>query len=66
MPDQRIKEAEAMDKEEARPILGTYRPEEQDKVDSLFAEALEEVARDPELARRFAEAFAIMIIALPI
>lgn len=55
-----------MDKEEARPILGAYRPEEQGKVDPLFTEALEEVARGPELARWFAGAFAVMIITLPI
>ena len=44
-----------MDREEARRILAAYRPGDQDATDPQFAEAVKEAARDPELARWFAE-----------
>ena len=44
-----------MTKEEAKKILATYRPGDQDRLESYFAEALQEVERDAELARWFAE-----------
>jgi len=44
-----------MTKEEAKRILAAYRPGNQDRLDSHFAEALQEKERDAELARWFAE-----------
>jgi hypothetical protein len=44
-----------MTKEEAKKILATYRPDNQDRLDSDFAEALQATERDAELARWFAE-----------
>jgi len=44
-----------MDKEEARRILATYRPGDQDAADPQFAEAVKEAAQDPELTRWFAD-----------
>ncbi|PYK08694.1 MAG: hypothetical protein DME65_13595 [Verrucomicrobia bacterium] len=44
-----------MTKEEAKRILAAYRPGDQDRLDSHFAEALQETERDAELARWFAE-----------
>jgi hypothetical protein len=44
-----------MTKEEAKKILAAYRPGDQDRLESDFAEALQETARDAELARWFAE-----------
>jgi len=44
-----------MTKEEAKRILAAYRPGDQDRFDSHFAEALQETERDSELARWFAE-----------
>ncbi|MBI3192267.1 MAG: hypothetical protein HYZ36_06330 [Pedosphaera parvula] len=43
-----------MDNEQARFILQAYRPNGQDAHDPQFQEALEQVQRDPELARWFA------------
>ena len=44
-----------MTKEEAKKILAVYRPGDQDRLDSYFAEALQETERDAELKRWFAE-----------
>lgn len=44
-----------MTKEEAKRILAAYRPGDQDRLESDFAEALLEIKRDPELAKWFAE-----------
>src|SRR5438067_7586948 len=44
-----------MTKEEAKRILAAYRPGDQDRLDSSFAEALQEIGKDPELARWLAE-----------
>src|SRR5581483_4897772 len=44
-----------MTKEEAKKILAVYRPGDQDRLDSYFAEALHETERDAELGRWFAE-----------
>src|SRR5204863_5690907 len=44
-----------MTREEAKRILATYRPGDQDRLDSHFVEALQETERDAELARWFAE-----------
>src|ERR1044071_783866 len=44
-----------MTKEEAKKILAAYRPGNQDRLDSHFAEALQETERDAELARWFSE-----------
>lgn len=44
-----------MDEEQARLILQSYRPGEQEKDDSEFIAALQAVAANPELARWFAE-----------
>jgi len=44
-----------MDEQEARLILQAYRPGAQDQDDPHFAGALEEAARNPQLARWFAE-----------
>jgi hypothetical protein len=44
-----------MDEQEARLILQAYRPGAQDQSDPHFAEALQEAARNPQLARWFAE-----------
>ena len=44
-----------MTEEEAKRILAAYRPGDQDRLDSHFAEALQETERDAELARWFAE-----------
>src|SRR5690242_7760614 len=44
-----------MTKEEAKRILAAYRPGDQDRFDSHFAEALRETERDAELAQWFAE-----------
>jgi len=44
-----------MTKEEAKRILAAYRPGDQDRLDSYFAEAVRETERDAELARWFAE-----------
>jgi hypothetical protein len=44
-----------MTKEEAKKILAAYRPGDQDRLESDFAEALQEAKRDAELARWFAE-----------
>ena len=44
-----------MTKEEAKKILAAYRPGDEDRPESDFAEALNEAQRDPELARWFAE-----------
>jgi uncharacterized membrane protein YbaN (DUF454 family) len=44
-----------MNNQEARLILQAYRPDGQDASDPLFAEALEQVRRDPELQRWFAQ-----------
>jgi len=44
-----------MDKQEARRILAAYRPGDQDAADPQFAQAVKEAARDPELARWFAQ-----------
>jgi hypothetical protein len=42
-------------KEEAKRILAAYRPGDQDRFDSNFAEALQETERDAELAQWFVE-----------
>jgi len=42
-----------MNNQEAKFILAAYRPGGQDASDPLFAEALEQVRRDPELATWF-------------
>jgi hypothetical protein len=44
-----------MTKEEAKRILAAYRPGDQDRLDSYFAEALQEIENDPEMARWLAE-----------
>ena len=44
-----------MHEQEARLILQAYRPSAQDQGDPHFAEALQETARNPQLARWFAE-----------
>jgi hypothetical protein len=44
-----------MTKEEAKKILAAYRPGDQDRFDSHFAEALQKTERDADLARWFAE-----------
>lgn len=44
-----------MNNQEARLILQAYRPDGQDASDPLFAEALEQVRRDPELQKWFAQ-----------
>jgi hypothetical protein len=44
-----------MTREEAKRILAAYRPDDQDRLDSHFVEALQEAERDAELARWFAE-----------
>jgi hypothetical protein len=44
-----------MTKEEAKRILAAYRPGDQDRLDSNFAEALQETERDAELAHWFVE-----------
>src|SRR4030095_15065448 len=44
-----------MTKEEAKKILAAYRPGDQDRLESDFAEALQETERDADLARWFAE-----------
>ena len=44
-----------MTREEAKRILAAYRPGDQDRLDSHFAEALQEAQRDAELAQWFAE-----------
>ena len=44
-----------MNEQEARLILQAYRPGAQDQNDPYFAEALQESARNPELARWFVE-----------
>jgi len=44
-----------MTKEEAKRILAAYRPGDQDRLDSSFAEALQEIGKDPELAGWLAE-----------
>ena len=44
-----------MDEQQARLILQAYRPGDQDKDDPHFDEALQEAARNPALARWFAE-----------
>jgi hypothetical protein len=44
-----------MTKEEAKRILAAYRPGDQDRLDSHFAEALQETERDAQLAQWFAE-----------
>jgi hypothetical protein len=44
-----------MNREEAKFILGAYRPNSEDAHDPQFHEALELARRDPELARWFAE-----------
>ena len=44
-----------MTKDEAKRILAAYRPGEQDRLDSYFAEALRQTEKDAELARWFAE-----------
>ena len=44
-----------MDEQQARLILQAYRPGDEDEGDPHFAEALQEVARNPALARWFAE-----------
>jgi hypothetical protein len=44
-----------MTKEETKRILAAYRPGDQDRLDSDFADALRETERDAELARWFAE-----------
>src|SRR4030095_3071972 len=44
-----------MTKEEAKKILAAYRPGDQDRLESDFAEALQETERDAELARWFAD-----------
>lgn len=44
-----------MHEQEARLILQAYRPGAQDQSDPHFAEALQETARNPQLARWFAE-----------
>jgi hypothetical protein len=44
-----------MTKEEAKRILAAYRPGDQDRLDSNFAEALQETEQDPDLARWFVE-----------
>jgi hypothetical protein len=44
-----------MNEQEARLILQAYRPGAQDQGDPHFAEALQEAARNPQLARWFAE-----------
>jgi hypothetical protein len=44
-----------MTKEEAKRILAAYRPGDQDRLESDFAEALQETERDAELAWWFAE-----------
>ena len=44
-----------MTKEEAKKILSAYRPDDQHRRESYFAEALQEAEKDAELARWFAE-----------
>jgi len=44
-----------MTKEEAKKILAANRPGDQDRLESAFAEALQEAEKDAELARWFAE-----------
>lgn len=44
-----------MTKEEAKKILAAYRSSDRDRLESYFAEALEETERDAELAQWFAE-----------
>lgn len=44
-----------MDNEQAKLILSTYRPGGEDASDPFFAEALEQVHRDPELGQWFAD-----------
>lgn len=44
-----------MNNQEAKLILGAYRPGGQDTADPMFAEALEQVRRDPELQKWFAD-----------
>src|SRR5262245_32409065 len=44
-----------MTREEAKRILAAYRPGHQDRLDSHFAEALQQAERDAELAQWFAE-----------
>ena len=44
-----------MTNEEAKKILAAYRPADQDRLDSHFAEALQETERNTELSRWFAE-----------
>lgn len=44
-----------MDNEQSKLILSTYRPGGEDASDPFFAEALEQVRRDPDLGRWFAE-----------
>jgi len=44
-----------MNNQEARLILQAYRPDGRDASDPLFAEALEQVRRDPELQKWFAQ-----------
>src|SRR2546430_2450839 len=44
-----------MTREQAKQILAAYRPDDRDKSDPAFAEALQETQRDEELARWFAQ-----------
>ena len=44
-----------MNNQEAKLILQAYRPGGRDTFDPLFAEALEQARRDPELQKWFAE-----------
>jgi len=44
-----------MDEQQARLILQAYRPDDEDKADPHFGEALQETVRNPALARWFAE-----------
>ncbi len=48
-----------MDNEQAKFILRAYRPGGQDAQDPMFAEALEQARRDPELGRWFAQETAL-------
>src|SRR5579871_3009993 len=48
-----------MNNQEAKLILQAYRPGGEDASDPLFAEALEQARRDPELQKWFAEQIAL-------
>ena len=55
LPQSSYKEQGKMNNQEAKLILQAYRPGGQDASDPMFAEALEQCWRDPELQRWFAD-----------